>query len=63
MVWHNEEWTWEKLATRLGQTHRTAESVKDYAAATKARRAEIKDVGGFVGGYLAGGRRRKDAVL
>lgn len=62
-VWHNEEWTWEKLAARLGQTHRTAERVKDYAAATKARRAEIKDVGGFVGGYLTGGRRKKDAVL
>ena len=61
--WHNLETTWERLAAKLAKTHRTAESVREYAAAPKERQAEIKDVGGFVGGYLAGGSRKRGSVL
>ena len=61
--WKNAEWTWERLAARLGKTVRTAETADEYAAAPKERRAEIKDVGGFVGGYLADGRRKRGCVM
>lgn len=61
--WHNRETTWAKLAAKLAKTHRTAENVREYAAAPKERQAEIKDVGGFVGGYLAGGSRKRGSVM
>lgn len=61
--WHNRETTWTKLASKLAKTYRTAESVREYAAAQKERQAEIKDVGGFVGGYLAGGSRKRGSVM
>ncbi len=34
-----------------------------YEKATKDRQDEIKDIGGFVGGFLTGGRRKNDTVL
>ena len=60
--WHNERWPWDRLVERLKKTHRTTESVKDYKKATKDRRSEIKDIGGFVGGAIHGGRRKKGSV-
>ena len=43
-------------------TIRTAETVEQYMKMTKAKQDAIKDVGGFVGGRLKGGRRKKDCV-
>ena len=60
--WRNRTILWSELVTRLAETHRTAETQAEYLAATVARQAEIKDVGGFVGGYLSNGRRKSDAV-
>lgn len=57
--WKNEQMSWEDLVSRLSQTHRTAESYADYLAMPKDRQDEIKDVGGFVGGYLKSGARTK----
>lgn len=61
--WKNKEVTWQELVTRFSQTHRTAETYAVYMAAKKQRRDEIKDIGGFVGGYLQGGRRKSGSVL
>jgi hypothetical protein len=36
--------------------------VSEYKKLSKAARDSIKDVGGFVGGHLRGGRRKKDTV-
>lgn len=61
--WKKKEMSWPVLIDRLSKTHRTSETHADYIASKKERQDEIKDVGGFVGGYLQGGRRKKGAVL
>lgn len=61
--WKNKEWTWSKLVNKLSTTHRTAETHTEYMASKKGRQDEIKDVGGFVGGYLDKGRRKIDSVV
>ncbi|MBS1776019.1 MAG: hypothetical protein JSS64_07035 [Bacteroidetes bacterium] len=61
--WRNKEILWSELVERLSETHRTAETHAEYVAAKKSRQDEIKDIGGFVGGYLTGGRRKPGNVL
>lgn len=61
--WKNVQLHWSDLLERLRTPHRTAETHAEYMKATKARQDEIKDVGGFVGGLLTGGRRKPEAVL
>lgn len=61
--WKNKQIKWSELVNKLSSTHRTAETYKAYVAAAKDRQDEIKDIGGFVGGYLAGGKRSKSSVL
>lgn len=60
--WQNNEVLWSELVTRLNQPTRTQETQSEYATMPKARKDEIKDVGGFVGGTLKGPRRKVDAV-
>lgn len=60
--WKIKNTTWEKLVEKLSITQRTAETVSTYFTATKERKAEIKDVGGFVGGAVEGGRRVRGSV-
>lgn len=60
--WKNGKVVWSELIERLRNTHRTHETVSEYAAASKARQAEIKDIGGFVAGHIVGGRRKKDSI-
>ncbi|MDN3657953.1 virulence-associated E family protein [Ferruginibacter paludis] len=60
--WKNKEMLWSELIERLEKTHYTAETQAEYALAKKPRQLEIKDVGGFVGGYIAGGRRNPTSV-
>ncbi|MDO4212225.1 MAG: virulence-associated E family protein [Bacteroidales bacterium] len=60
--WKVKEVSWEWLAQRLSETHRTAETTADYKKASRDRKGEIKDIGGFVGGAVIGGRRKKDSV-
>ena len=60
--WKNEDWSWEKLKERCSKTLRTKETVAEYKKMTRAQRDDIKDVGGFVGGALKGGRRKGEFV-
>lgn len=60
--WQNKRTTWQDIVNTLSQTERTQETVKQYFSYTKDRQDEIKDVGGFVGGYLREGRRKKGYV-
>ena len=55
--WKNISIPWSELLSRLSTTVRTSETVAEYKAASRDRQAEIKDVGGFVGGYCPNGRR------
>lgn len=61
--WKNRDWLWSEFLRRIEETHRTAETYAEYMAASKERQDEIKDVGGYVGGYLAGGRRLKGRCM
>lgn len=61
--WKNKEMQWCELVNRLSTTHHTAETVNEYLSAKKVRQDEIKDIGGFVGGYLSGGRRKSGNVI
>lgn len=60
--WKNEDWTWEQLIDRCSHTLRTKETVSEYRKMTRGQRDNIKDVGGFVGGFLVGGRRKGEFV-
>lgn len=60
--WQNKRATWCDLVNDLSQTTRTPETLKQYFTYTKDKQDEIKDVGGFVGGYLREGRRKKGYV-
>lgn len=61
--WKNKKWSWADLVNRCSETKRTGESVKEYAKMTREEQSDIKDVGGFVGGYLSGGTRKTANVM
>lgn len=55
--WAVEDISWEDLCKRLSSPHRTTETLNEYKSMKKAQKDEKKDVGGFVGGVIEGGRR------
>ncbi len=61
--WQNKELLWSEFLDKLAATTRTRETMAEYAALSKADRDNIKDVGGFVGGYLKNGRRNNASVV
>lgn len=61
--WKNEDVLWSALVDRLQIVTRTPETQAEYKNLTKAKRDDIKDVGGFVGGRLKGGRRKAEAII
>ena len=61
-TWVNKAIRYSDLKERLKVTIRTPESAEEYARMSKAQRDAAKDHGGFVGGILAGGRRKVDTV-
>lgn len=60
--WKNKTLLWSQLLEKLSQTTRTRETMAEYDAMQKPQQDEIKDVGGFVGGSLKGGRRKAENV-
>ncbi len=61
--WKNRDMTWEELCERVSTTIRTTETVEEYRKLKKGAQDNIKDVGGFVGGYLREGRRKNGFVV
>lgn len=61
--WQNKEMLWSEFLDKLAQTTRTRETAAEYAALPKGERDNIKDVGGFVGGYLKNGKRNNASVV
>jgi len=53
---------WSELVERLRTAVRGTETLAEYLALPKSKQDELKDVGGFVAGALAGGRRKSNAV-
>ena len=60
--WKNKEILWSEFVEKLSQVTRTQETQAEYFRMPKEERDNAKDVGGFVGGTLKGGRRKIDAV-
>lgn len=61
--WRNRQWRWSELVERCSKTQYTGETTAEYAKMSKEEQSNIKDVGGFVGGYLSEGRRKSANVL
>lgn len=60
--WKNTRMTWQSLVEKLATPHRTHELFAQYQKAERKDKDRIKDIGGFVGGYIIGGNRKAGAV-
>ena len=61
-VWKNKKVQWSKLVAKLSNAVVTNETHAQFMRASKDEQGKIKDVGGYVGGYLLNGRRKKGSV-
>lgn len=61
--WKNKRTHWQDLVNRCADTERTTETMGEYLKMTREEQSGIKDVGGFVGGYLSGGVRKNQSVM
>lgn len=61
--WKNQRWSWPDIVEKLTTEHKTGETIKEYLGATKDEQSKIKDVGGYVGGFLRNGRRKPENVM
>lgn len=59
----NQERNWSWIKERNRRPIRTSETVEEYPKLPKERRDELKDQGGFVGGWLKSGVRKKGHVI
>lgn len=57
-VWKNEVLTWSSFLSKLARPTVTPETCAEWAKMTPSQQDNIKDVGGFVGGWLKKGRRK-----
>lgn len=62
-TWKNTKIAWGDLLDKLSRPIITAETYKRFMSANKQEQGKIKDVGGFVGGFLTNGKREKTNVL
>lgn len=62
-IWKNTKISWLDFLIKLSNPVITNETYKQFISATKAEQSKIKDVGGYVGGFLTKGRREKTNVL
>lgn len=62
-TWKNTKMKWSQLVEKLSTPVVTAETYKQFMTASKTEQGKIKDVGGFVGGFLNGGKRDKASIL
>lgn len=60
--WQPQTIYWSELVERLRTAARGTETLQQYLALPKSQQDDLKDVGGFVGGTLSGGRRKANAV-
>lgn len=59
----NQERNWSWIKERNRRPIRTSETVEEYPKLPKEQRDELKDQGGFVGGWLKNGVRKKGHVI
>ena len=54
-VWKNKKILYSEFVQKLSEDTKTNETHKEFLSATKDEQSKIKDVGGYVGGYLTFG--------
>lgn len=62
-TWKNKTYTWGEFVKRIATATKTIETLKEFLNANKADQFAVKDVGGYVGGYLRAGRRSPQNVV
>lgn len=60
--WKRQEMEWSELVKKLSDSLPTQETAAEYKKMSKTAKDKAKDVGGFVGGPLKGGRRKAENV-
>ena len=60
--WPKSEMLWSEFTEKLQVPVRSTETLEEYLALPKNRQAELKDVGGFVGGTFENDRRKSAYV-
>lgn len=61
--WKNEYIDWSALVAKLCSPIKTNETLVEYLKATKEEQSKIKDIGGFVGGFINNGKRKVTNIL
>lgn len=56
--WKNKTVRWSALLDQISTTTKTRETMAEYRAMPKSKQDAVKDIGGFVGGWLKQGRRK-----
>ena len=56
-TWKNKSVLWSELLERMSTPTRTSETQAEFKAMSRDQQADVKDCGGFVGGYLNNGSR------
>ena len=56
-TWKNKPTKWSEMLDRMEHTTRTPETMAEYKAMSREQQSEIKDCGGFLGGYCNNGSR------
>ena len=62
-AWKNRKVSWSNLVEKLSTENKTNETLKEFLSFSKDDQGTIKDVGGYVGGYLRNGRRKPENVI
>ena len=60
--WKNTTLKWSEFLQKISVTTLTRETVAEYKKMPKTQQDQIKDVGGFVGGWLKQGRRKAGSL-
>lgn len=62
-LWKNTTTLWSEFCERLKESTKTRETLREFIQASKDEQHQIKDVGGYVGGYLRNGKRSPNSVV
>lgn len=62
-LWKNKSFLYSDFVKKISENTVTNETYKEFISSNKQEQGKIKDVGGYVGGYLRNGRRNPKNVV
>jgi len=60
--WKTEYLTWNEFVDRLRKVRRTSETMVEYDSMNNISKGKVKDGPAFIGGFVRGGRRKKQNI-